>query len=54
MSALAILPFKRLLKILEALPTRLGDGVPLSEVIPGAWPTVGDLRQLCAAPKKRK
>jgi hypothetical protein len=40
--------FHRLGNVLDALPTRLDDGRPLRDVMPGAWPTVGDLRKLCA------
>lgn len=45
----AIKPFERLLGVLEALPNRLDDGIPLRDVIPGLWPTVGDLRELVRA-----
>ena len=38
--------FRSLLAILEALPNRLPDDTPLRDVMPGVWPTVGDLRQL--------
>lgn len=38
--------FRRLLEVLDALPFKLPDERPLREVIPGAWPTVGDLREL--------
>lgn len=39
--------FQSLCRVLEALPTRLPDETPLRDVIPGVWPTVGDLRKLC-------
>lgn len=45
----AIKPFERLLGVLDALPSRVEDGVPLLDVIPGLWPTVGDLRELVRA-----
>ncbi len=38
--------FRSLLDVLDALPERLPDETPLADVIPGVWPTVGDLRQL--------
>ena len=34
--------FKALLRVLDALPNKLPDDRPLREVMPGAWPTVGD------------
>lgn len=30
--------------VIDALPTRIDDTRPLRDVLPGAWPTVGDLR----------
>lgn len=46
-------PFKRLLAILEALPNKLPDDEPLRDVIPGLWPTVGDLRKLVNSSKSK-
>lgn len=46
--------FRSLLGILEALPNRLSDDRPLREVMPGAWPTMGDLRRLISEIDKRK
>ncbi len=42
----AVDTFCRAANILDALPDRQSDDVPLREVLPGIWPTVGDLRQL--------
>lgn len=39
--------FQSLCKVLDALPTRLPDETSLRDVMPGVWPTVGDLRKLC-------
>lgn len=38
--------FKALLQVLEALPNKLPDDKPLRDVMPGTWPSVGDLREL--------
>jgi len=40
-------PFISLLNVIEALPTKPRDDEPLADYIPGVWPTIGDLRQLC-------
>ena len=42
----AIVPFRGLLGLIEALPYAVPDGQPLRELMPGIWPTVGDLRKL--------
>lgn len=39
--------FVNLLGILEALPQKLPDDLPLRDAIPALWPTIGDLRDLC-------
>lgn len=39
-------PFARVAEIIDALPTRCPDDTPLADVIPGAWPTVGEARAL--------
>lgn len=43
-------PFARVANIIDAEPpagiNRFPDDTPLRNVIPGAWPTVGDLRKL--------
>lgn len=38
--------FERLGRVIDALPERLPDDVPLRDAMPGAWPTVGDLRKM--------
>ena len=37
-------PFARAANIID--PLGLDDDIPLREVLPGIWPTVGDLRKL--------
>lgn len=44
--------FENLLGIIEALPNKIPDNTPLFLLMPKAWPTVGDLRELCAFQKK--
>lgn len=39
-------PFARAANIIDALPRRLPEDTPLREVLPGIWPTVGDIRRL--------
>lgn len=41
-------PFRRVLGVIDALPSgvRPADGTPLRDVIPGTWPTLGELRAL--------
>lgn len=43
---LAGTPFVRAANIIDALSPRISDDQPLREYVPGAWPTVGDLRRL--------
>ena len=38
--------FARAANVIDALPDRLSDDEPLRDVIPGIWPTLGDLRRL--------
>lgn len=38
--------FARVANVIDALPDRLPDDRPLRDVMPGAWPTVGDVRKL--------
>jgi hypothetical protein len=38
--------FEALFRAIEALTIKLPDDRPLREVMPGEWPTVGDLREL--------
>lgn len=38
-------PFARVANIVDALPSVPGD-TPIRDVLPGAWPTVHDLRKL--------
>lgn len=45
--------FKRLCKVIDALPERLPDELPLRDAMPGVWPTVGDLRKLVEQLKQR-
>lgn len=51
--AKAIDPFRRVIAIIDALPQGHvpGDGEPLRNVLPGVWPTLGDLRTLVKAVK---
>lgn len=46
--------FKSLCRVIDALPDRIPDDRPLRDAMPGIWPTVGDLRKLCAELEKRK
>lgn len=40
--------FLSLRKVIDALPPpAISDETPLRDVMPGVWPTVGDLRMLC-------
>jgi hypothetical protein len=38
----------RVLNIVDALPEPPSDATPLRNVLPGGWPTLGDLRLLAA------
>lgn len=41
--------FENLLGIIEALPEKKPDNTPLRNLMPGVWPTLGDLRKLVAS-----
>ena len=41
--------FGNLLAIIEALPDKRPDDTPLRDLMPGVWPTLGDLRELVAS-----
>lgn len=41
--------FNNLLRIIDALPIKKPDDTPLRELMPGAWPTLGNLRALVAS-----
>jgi hypothetical protein len=41
-------PFASLLAVVDALPTPPPDSTPVREFVPGAWPTLGELRALVA------
>lgn len=41
-------PFQQALAVLDALPSRPPDDTPLRDILPGLYPTVGDLRALFA------
>lgn len=43
----ALEPFERVASIIE--PLNISDEKPLRDVIPGVWPTIGDLRRLLHA-----
>ncbi len=43
---LATVPFARIANIIDALPNREPDELPLRDSMPAAWPTVGDVRRL--------
>ena len=36
----------RVVNIVEALPYEVANNTPLRDVLPGAWPTFGDLRKV--------
>jgi hypothetical protein len=36
----------RVVNVVEALPHGMPDDTPLREVLPGGWPTFGDLRKI--------
>ena len=38
--------FGNLLDVIDALPIKKPDDTPLRDLMPGAWPTLGDLRRL--------
>jgi hypothetical protein len=38
--------FIRLLNVIDALPQPPDDVTPLRDIMPGVWPTLGDLRAL--------
>ena len=40
--------FENLLKIIDALPEKKLDNIPLRDLMPRIWPTLGDLRKLVA------
>jgi len=44
----AVDAFCRAANIVDSLPAPVGDDRPLRDVLPGLWPTVGDLRALRA------
>jgi len=47
-------PFGRVANIIDSLPSRLdNDETPLRELLPGIWPTLGDLRRLRDEMKKQ-
>ena len=39
-------PFARVAIIVDRLPDRLPDDTPARDVMPGIWPTLGELRRL--------
>lgn len=41
-------PFARVANIIDALPEkyRLADNTALHDYVPGAWPTIGDIRRV--------
>lgn len=40
-------PFVRLANVMDALPgKRIDDETPLRDLVPGRWPTLGDVRRL--------
>ncbi len=43
--------FAAVLEVIEALPEHTPDDVPLRSMMPGVWPTVGDLRRLVTSIK---
>jgi hypothetical protein len=45
--------FRSLLRIIEALPEKVPNDCSLRDVMPGAWPTVGDLRRLVNGKQQR-
>jgi hypothetical protein len=36
----------RVVNVVGALPNPPPDGTPLRDVLPGGWPTIGDLRRV--------
>lgn len=50
----ALEPFRRVLAVTDALPAEFkpSDDIPLREVMPGAWPSIGELRGVLAALQK--
>ena len=48
-------PFIRVLSVIDALPSGHvpNDQTPLRDVLPGTWPTLGELRELIAAIKEQ-
>lgn len=38
--------FARVANVIDAVPDRLPDDKPLRDVLPGVWPTVGDVRRV--------
>ena len=46
---LAVDPFRRVLNIIDAHPIKFLNDVPLRDLLPGEWPTLGDLRKLVKA-----
>lgn len=45
-------PFARVANIIDSLPSKPTDDVPLRDLLPGVWPTAGDIRKLRDAMKK--
>lgn len=39
-------PLARVANIVDALPNRKPDDLPLRECLPGIWPTLGDIRKI--------
>lgn len=44
--------FGNLLRIIDEFPGEKSDGEPLRSLMPGVWPTLGDLRELVASSVK--
>jgi hypothetical protein len=42
----SIAPFESLLGVIDAIPLDMDDRRPLRDYMPGAWPTIGELRAL--------